>query len=380
VLILADTLHTALCCHFVYAYLVTHFGDIAFASRATHTFSADPILTSIIALMAQSFFAWRIWKLTRSPWVPGIIMLTGGLSMLAAIGTTIGVEIVREFAKFQKFQVAVIIWLACAAVADGIITTGLIMTLNKSRTGFTQTDDVISKLIRLTLQTGLLTASVAAIDLILFCASTTTAHLLFNLPLAKLYVNSLLSTLNARAVYQDRQRYTMGSSSNGTNGVGAGMHKEDGGGNVHFTSSARGRHSRFNATASGDSEREQAASRTASFFRQGKSAAGGREIGVGQTLSRGGGNADLEGGIQITTIEERYEDPPALAMLPHISHAHGEKIDERGAYTGTNTPTGTHPYSLGAEQNKSLETTGTGRLPSDDDVYDDASRSFGDDK
>lgn len=166
VLFLADTLNSVLDCHFVYVYLISNFGNVTQASRAVHTFSSDPILTSVIALMAQSFFAWRIYKLTQQWWTSAAIIFIGGLSLLAAIGTTVGVEIVVEFAKFQKFQVAVIIWLACAAVADGIITTALILTLNKSRTGFSQTDDVITKLIRLTLQTGLLTASVATIDLI----------------------------------------------------------------------------------------------------------------------------------------------------------------------------------------------------------------------
>lgn len=39
----------------------------------------------------------------------------------------------------------------------------------------------------------------------MFVTSTTTLHLAFNLPLSKLYVNSLLSTLNARASAQNRR-------------------------------------------------------------------------------------------------------------------------------------------------------------------------------
>lgn len=64
----------------------------------------------------------------------------------------------------------------------------------------------------------MLTASFAIIDLILFLASTTTLHLIFNLPLSKLYVNSLLATLNARAFATNNgtARY-LSSASSGNN-------------------------------------------------------------------------------------------------------------------------------------------------------------------
>ncbi|PWN42656.1 hypothetical protein IE81DRAFT_117480 [Ceraceosorus guamensis] len=340
VLFVADTLHTALCSHFTYFYLVSNFGDLEVASVATHTFSADPILTSAIAMMAQGFFAWRIWKLTSHWWISAVVGVTAVISFLSSIGTTIGVEIVRKFAEFQKFQVAVILWLACAALCDIIITSALIATLNKSRTGFQQTDDIITKLIRLTLQTGLLTAGVATIDLILFVCSTTTAHLLFNLPLAKLYVNSLMSTLNARAMLQDRQRYTMNTSSTG------GATKE-----AAAVSGVRNtRHSRFVPTASNNTVTENGRG-TSSFFRKNGSNGGGN----GHFL-RQAPRDDVEGGIHIMTIEERYEDPAgdatAIAMLPQVSHAMAEEVDGRRY--------GAHPYGFGAQpSSKSVETADT---------------------
>ncbi|UZJ53242.1 hypothetical protein CBS101457_002562 [Exobasidium rhododendri] len=210
----ADSINTVLDIVFLYKYVVSNFGDAVYNSRANNEFATDPILVSMIGFLTQLFFAWRVWKLTNSrfSWLaPLTIVVVGFLSFISAIGSTVGVVIVREFAQFQKFQSAVIIWLAGAAIADAIITISLIVTLHKARTGFSQTDDIISKLIRGTLQTGLLTASFAIIDLILFLASPTTLHLVFNLPLAKLYVNSLLSTLNARA-FANNTRYTMHSS------------------------------------------------------------------------------------------------------------------------------------------------------------------------
>jgi hypothetical protein len=165
----ADTVNTILDIIFLYRYIISNFGNLEYASRANAEFATDPILVSMIGFMTQLFFAWRVWKLStaRFGWiVPMCIVSIGLASFLASVGTTVGVVIVRNFSEFHKFQVAVIIWLAGAATADAIITVSLIVTLHKARTGFTQTDDIISKLIRGTLQTGLLTASFAVIDLI----------------------------------------------------------------------------------------------------------------------------------------------------------------------------------------------------------------------
>jgi len=68
----------------------------------------------------------------------------------------------------------------------------------RHKTGIARTDDVIDKIIKLTVQTCLFTSLIASIDLILFLADHTALYLAFTGPLSKLYTNSLLSTLNAR--------------------------------------------------------------------------------------------------------------------------------------------------------------------------------------
>ncbi|KAE8226261.1 hypothetical protein CF319_g1121 [Tilletia indica] len=193
---------------FLYRLLVTHFGDFVAANTSDIFFALDPVMTGLIAFQCQCFFAWRVHRLTHTWWVPAIILVSGGASFLCAIGTTIGVTIVIYYDALQKIRSVVIIWLTGAALADSVITAALIYTLNKSRTGFAATDDVLTKLIRATLQTGLLTSTFAVIDLILYLSSTSTMHLVFNLPLAKLYCNTLLSSLNARAMVPMTDAYS----------------------------------------------------------------------------------------------------------------------------------------------------------------------------
>jgi len=114
------------------------------------------------------------------------------------IATAVAVGFVPEFAKFQQFKVAVILWLASASLGDILITVTLVMYLRTQKTGFATTDTQVDRIIRLTVQTGFLTAVVAFVDLMLYLLDPSGTHLIFNFPLSKLYTNSLMSSLNAR--------------------------------------------------------------------------------------------------------------------------------------------------------------------------------------
>ncbi|KZT09390.1 uncharacterized protein LAESUDRAFT_748519 [Laetiporus sulphureus 93-53] len=198
-LFLCDTLNCAFDIAFVYMPLVNGFGDIKSLNYASWVFGTDPAMTAFIAMFVQMFFAWRVKVLTGS--IPAVlfIMFCSFCQWCGGLGTSIAVGMIPEFTHFQQFEVIVIIWLAFSAVADSAITTALVWHLRKHRTGFSQTDDIVNKIIRLTVQTGLITALCAIIDLILFLATPAGLHLIFNLPLSKLYTNSLMSSLNSRA-------------------------------------------------------------------------------------------------------------------------------------------------------------------------------------
>ncbi|KAJ7064888.1 hypothetical protein C8F01DRAFT_1367118 [Mycena amicta] len=128
-----------------------------------------------------------------------------------AIGTSVEVHLNPEFVEFIRFKSVVIVWLGASATADILITSILVVYLVRSKshkTGLAGTDVLVDRIIRMTVQTGLATSLCATIDLILFLADPVALHLIFNIPLCKLYTNSLLSSLNSRS--------TQDSSSAGT--------------------------------------------------------------------------------------------------------------------------------------------------------------------
>ncbi|KAF7968291.1 hypothetical protein HWV62_31033 [Athelia sp. TMB] len=192
-------------------------------------------MTGIIAVTVQFFFAWRVKVITNSKIATGVVLISSLASFFGAIGTSIAVGKIPVFTEFVKFEVIVIIWLAGAAVTDVGITTAMTYHLQKHKTGFSATDDVVNRyaiilavfalgltylvifnrIIRLTVQTGAVTAVVAIIDLVLFLTDTTGTHLIFNVPLSKLYTNSLMSSLNARGGWKFG-----GSGADTTSGAG----------------------------------------------------------------------------------------------------------------------------------------------------------------
>ncbi|KIJ39916.1 hypothetical protein M422DRAFT_32518 [Sphaerobolus stellatus SS14] len=163
----------------------------------------DALVTVLISVPVQLFVTWRIKVLSGSNFIPGIIVFFAICSFGGATATTISVSIIREFARFGQFESAVVIWLASSSLADIIITSALVWSLRSRKTGHLETDNVVNKIIVLTIQTGAITALFALLDFVLFLAIPQIypfhSNFLVDFPLSKLYSNSLLSTLNARA-------------------------------------------------------------------------------------------------------------------------------------------------------------------------------------
>jgi len=225
---------------------LSHFDSSPASSNNSHrlslVFATNPALTGIIASCVQLCYARRVKIITSNIWVVTLIVVCATISMLASIGTAIAVEIVPIFTQFVRFKVVVIVWLVAAVIADICITVSITYHLQKhlnsvtktgkpcSRlhdstrkdsetsprpqefletlpdTGFDATDDVLNRIIRLTVQNGAITAIWSIIHLTVYLVDNTGLHLIFGVPLSKLYTNSLMSSLNARGGWKFSQR------------------------------------------------------------------------------------------------------------------------------------------------------------------------------
>ncbi|KAG8706910.1 hypothetical protein FRC08_000799 [Ceratobasidium sp. 394] len=206
-----DTLQLVFICHMQYWYVIENFANPVALQYNNWSFNMEVGLTAIITFMVQAFFARRAWQFTsrvgnRMTATPKTKVLGGliGLISLMQLGFGMGcfgmVWVLKMYQQFIGYRWLVAGWLTSAALCDVLIVYMLSTALMTQRTGFGRTDALIDKLLRYTINTGLLTSIIAIVDLIAFCTMNNLVHLCFNFILGKLYTNTLLATLNAREV------------------------------------------------------------------------------------------------------------------------------------------------------------------------------------
>ncbi|KDQ52831.1 hypothetical protein JAAARDRAFT_39812 [Jaapia argillacea MUCL 33604] len=205
--IIAGTMNTGLIVDGLYTYTITNFGDLAADQQQNWTVVAVPAMTALIGAVVQIFFARRVYILTSMQRLVAVIGV--GIVLQFPAGISIGVlcGLDPNFTDWGRWQIRfpTIAVLVLAAVVDFSITASLTWSLYRSKTGFSGTDDIVTKLIRLTIQTGLLVAIFSVIDLILFLSSPWPFHELPGFMLNKLSGIALLLTLNSR--HEIRQNF-----------------------------------------------------------------------------------------------------------------------------------------------------------------------------
>ncbi|KAH9481559.1 hypothetical protein JR316_0006086 [Psilocybe cubensis] len=198
-LYLLEVAQTGIVTHDAFDGYAKGFGNL----KALHSIHLEwlcvPIFSGIVSGTVQIFFAYRIYYLSRSKAI-GIAICV--IALTEATAAIIG-GVQAATVDLQRLQSAAFasttIWLAGSAVCDIIIAGCMSYFLSKKDTAFKATRTVINKLIRLTIETGTLTATVATIDIVLFLAFRhNNYHTAPATILAKLYSNTLLMICNSR--------------------------------------------------------------------------------------------------------------------------------------------------------------------------------------
>ncbi|TBU30215.1 hypothetical protein BD311DRAFT_231958 [Dichomitus squalens] len=158
-------------------------------------------------LVSRFFFARRVYKLEHRPLVFVVIvgtMLLGGLALtiLSAVhAATQGIRLNRLPAI-----VLLISLLGISFLLDVFITIRLVVYLRNSRTGFKNTDNIISKLILFSVNTGLLTWILTLIPIIFMAATVGNNWAWYPVvtTLAPIHTSVVLAAVNSRRSLVDR--------------------------------------------------------------------------------------------------------------------------------------------------------------------------------
>ncbi|THG93700.1 hypothetical protein EW026_g7604 [Hermanssonia centrifuga] len=75
--------------------------------------------------MVHAYFAWRIKIVTRNIWIPAFIMAAAVISCYGGLATAVSVQASKSYAKLDRFDPNVAIWLISTAICDTIIAVTL---------------------------------------------------------------------------------------------------------------------------------------------------------------------------------------------------------------------------------------------------------------
>ncbi|KAF8231687.1 hypothetical protein L208DRAFT_50039 [Tricholoma matsutake] len=173
--VLCDSVHQALISHTAYTYLVTNYNNPAYLQSLVWSLLLEVFFNGATAAMVQSFYATRVYRLSRSILFSTFIMI------------------------------GIVVNAGCAI--DILIATSLVILLYRSRSGFKHSDTMINRLILFVVNTGVMTSLAASGAFISLLASP---HTLLYAPWylfsGRLYTNSLLASLNARKFVTNGRR------------------------------------------------------------------------------------------------------------------------------------------------------------------------------
>ncbi|KAJ6584321.1 hypothetical protein B0H19DRAFT_1367972 [Mycena capillaripes] len=128
-----------------------------------------PVIDSVISLIVQAFYCWRIYFLRKRVIIPVLILIVSLAQFAAGIMTGIRGHQIGHLSLSREYIVVETIWLAGGAVADlaiaGMLSWTLLSGRNDSRPAY---NSMLSRLIRLIVETNALTAGVAVVAIGLF--------------------------------------------------------------------------------------------------------------------------------------------------------------------------------------------------------------------
>ncbi|KAJ7731329.1 hypothetical protein DFH07DRAFT_847470 [Mycena maculata] len=198
-LLIGETVNTVFDIGLIYEPLIVRYATTKALEVSPLLLRPDAAVTVLISTPIQLFVAWRVKIITKSYLFPALISILSIISLGGGLSVTIIVSLHSDYADFGSFHPYVITWLSSTAACDVILSAALIYSLYTRKTGVRPTDRYVDRIIRLTVQTGSITAVTALLDLLVFLFKpNTTLQFIWDFPLSKLYSNALLSTLNAR--------------------------------------------------------------------------------------------------------------------------------------------------------------------------------------
>ncbi|KAK0468806.1 hypothetical protein IW261DRAFT_1317886, partial [Armillaria novae-zelandiae] len=185
-----EFVQTVLFTHDAFAEFGYGFGDIEALTAMDFNWLTVSIMCAVVACIGQVFYAYRIFILSKSRIVPLFVTCVRFWRVPSPwpSNSSLYTGVPDQFCGSYG-----------SALCDIIIAICMTYYLRRSNTSFRRTRIMVSILIRLTIETGTMTAVVVLLNLILFLAFPhQTFYAATSLVIPQLYANAILMMLNSR--------------------------------------------------------------------------------------------------------------------------------------------------------------------------------------
>ncbi|KAJ3763324.1 hypothetical protein EV360DRAFT_78485 [Lentinula raphanica] len=166
-----ETVDQALIAQIYYHYGITNFSNSLALIEGTQTWSfiLQQTLGSIVGAMVKFAFALRVWRFSqRNFWITGLIMILVIGNLTLALIFTVKSFMLPDVFSVVRLRVLGTVSLGVGVLADITTALSLCYFLNKLRTGYRQSDSLVSTLIKYAINTGALTSVVSVTTVILY--------------------------------------------------------------------------------------------------------------------------------------------------------------------------------------------------------------------
>jgi len=200
---LLDTVQTALTGADVYYWFMAGFGDFEGLKKSRFSPIDTPTMDAFISLIVQVFFCYRIWTMNKRLWWLCVIIAV--LSAAQATGALWGGLKSAALGKYAVVKPSLYLWLITSAVVDIMIAVAMTCLL-KLRCGNENpfSSDVLPRVVRLTIETNTLTATVAIVSFALYIGFPNEIYYVCPTGvIGKLYSNTLFVAFNNRIYFRD---------------------------------------------------------------------------------------------------------------------------------------------------------------------------------
>ncbi|KIM49808.1 hypothetical protein M413DRAFT_21946 [Hebeloma cylindrosporum] len=178
---------------------VTSFGDVQVFDRIETVWLSVPILTAIDTFFVQGFYAHRISILARSKKVAAAIIALSFIQLGGGIAVGVYAEEKKIYTLLDTPQMLVLEGTSTGIWNVGSVLCDIIIALSRHDTTIKQTKIILKKVIRLTIETGSLTAVIGIVCFSLAILPGNPYY--YQVPMGiigKVYANSMLVLINSR--------------------------------------------------------------------------------------------------------------------------------------------------------------------------------------